>query len=273
MKSYIFIDGSYFIYHRYFSLVRWWKLSNPENDNDEQTHFSQNSVFVDKFKKIFLESIHSLPKKIHQLGATIIVGKDCKKENIWRKQFYQEYKATRQHNEDISFFMALAYNELFIKPHISRILFHPSLEADDCIAIYIKDIISSSQPNTIYIITSDKDYLQLMAPNIHIFDSKYTDLTKQKSSFGSAEKNLFCKIIMGDTSDNIPSVFTKCGAITAAKLYDNPTSFQEKLSREKANDKWKLNQLLVDFNYIPTHYREEFNITYKKSESEQVFIF
>ena len=106
-----------------------------------------------------------------------------------------------------------------------------------------------------------------MSTNIHIFDSKFTDLTKQKSSFGSAEKNLFCKIIMGDTSDNIPSVFTKCGAITASKLYDNPTSFQEKLSREKANDKWKLNQLLVDFNYIPTQYREEFNMIYKRTEN------
>ena len=267
MKSYIFIDGSYFIYHRYFSLIRWWKLSNPESYlDDNQTYFSQNTIFVDKFKKIFLESIHSLPKKFNQLGSTIIVGKDCKKENIWRKQYYQEYKANRQHNEDISFFMTLAYNELFIQPHISTILYHPSLEADDCIAIYIKDILSS-QSNTIHIITSDRDYLQLMSTNIHIFDSKFTDLTKQKSSFGSAEKNLFCKIIMGDTSDNIPSVFTKCGAITASKLYDNPISFQEKLSREKANDKWKLNQLLVDFNYIPTQYREEFNMIYKRTEN------
>ena len=93
MKSYIFIDGSYFIYHRYFSLIRWWKLSNPESYlDDNQTYFSQNTIFVDKFKKIFLESIHSLPKKFNQLGSTIIVGKDFKKENIWRKQYYQEYK-------------------------------------------------------------------------------------------------------------------------------------------------------------------------------------
>jgi 5'-3' exonuclease len=256
MKNYIFIDGSYFVYHRYFSLVRWWKCCHEEEKNGIEI-FSQNKVFVDKFKKTFLELIHSLPKKLNKLGATILVGKDCKKKNIWRKQFYNEYKETRTHNEDISFFMTISYNELFIQPHISMILHHPSLEADDCIAIYIQDILQDAF-QSISIITSDKDYLQLVAPTIYVFDMKLNDLSKQKSSFGCSKKDLFCKIVMGDISDNIPPIFKKCGMKTSAKYFDDQTSFYERLHRENAMEQWKLNQLLVDFHSIPTNIRKEF---------------
>lgn len=256
MKNYIFIDGSYFIYHRYFSLVRWWKCSQQQ-DTPQTELFSQNKIFVDKFKKTFLESIHSLPKKLNKLGATILVAKDCKKKDIWRKQYYNEYKETRQHNNDISFFMTIAYNELFIQPHISIILHHPSLEADDCIAIYIQDILQETFL-TISIITSDKDYLQLVTPTISIFDLKFNDLSKQKSSFGSSKKDLFCKTVMGDVSDNIPPIFKNCGLKTSAKYFDDQTSFFERLQRENASEQWKLNQLLVDFHYIPTNIRKEF---------------
>lgn len=254
MKKYIFIDGSYFVYYRYFSLVRWWKSCQEENT---MIPYSQNKVFVDKFKKTFLESIHSLPKKLNQIGAIILVAKDCKKKDIWRKQFYNEYKENRQHNEDISFFMSISYNELFIQPHVSMILYHPSLEADDCIAIYIRDILQEAF-QTISIITSDKDYLQLVTPTISAFDMKFNDLSQQKSSYGCPKKDLFCKIVMGDVSDNIPSVFKKCGIKTSAKYFEDQPAFYERLTRDNAMEQWKLNQLLVDFQFIPTNIRKEF---------------
>jgi len=258
MSKYLFIDGSYFVFYRYFSLVRWWKITNPE-DNMISTGFTENTLFVDKFKKTFIDTLTSLPKKLNILGAKIIVGKDCKRENIWRKQYYKEYKETRQKNTDIAYFMKLAYDELFLSASVSLILHHSSLEADDCIALYVKHLSQKGRDKEIYIITSDKDYLQLTTTkNIHLVDLGFKDLTKQKSSYGCAAKDLFCKIVMGDTSDNIPSIFLKCGPKTAEKCYDDPYFFQERLKRENADERWKLNQLLVDFNYIPKEIRNEF---------------
>ena len=58
----------------------------------------------------------------------------------------------------------------------------------------------------IFIITSDKDYLQLSRPNVQIYNLAFKKLTEQKSSTGNPECDLFCKIVMGDPSDNIKSV-------------------------------------------------------------------
>jgi 5'-3' exonuclease len=262
LTNYIFIDGSYFVFHRYFSLSRWWKLSHPEENNDN-INFTDNPDFIDKFKKTFIDSLNTLEKKlkIKSKEVTIIVGKDCHRENIWRKQYYKQYKGTRQKNDDIAYFMKLAYEELYFT-RTQLIINHPQLEADDCIALYVKKLIQLDNICTtnIYIITSDKDYLQLVTTDhIYLFDLAFKDLTKQKSSYGSAEKDLFCKIVMGDPSDNISSVFTKCGPKTAVKYYENQSLFREKLEKdENANNKWILNRILVDFNYIPEHLCNEF---------------
>jgi len=251
MISYIFIDGSYFVFYRYFSLIRWWKTSKQE----ELENYSENEIFVEKFKKIFKENIENLSKKLNIKNSDIriIIGKDCIKENIWRKQLFKEYKENRKKNQDIKFFMKLAYDELFINYNI---ISHPFLEADDCIALYVKNKLNNE--NEIYIITSDKDYLQLSRENLYIYNLAFKELTKEKSSFQNPEKDLFCKIVMGDISDNISSVFSKCGIKTAEKYFNDKTFFENKLKNENAYDKFYLNQKLIDFNFIPEDIKYEF---------------
>lgn len=46
--TFIFIDGSYFCFYRYFALINWWKNAYPEEILDDPI---QNIKFVDKFKK------------------------------------------------------------------------------------------------------------------------------------------------------------------------------------------------------------------------------
>ena len=86
----------------------------------------------------------------------------------------------------------------------------------------------------------------------------FKNIAEQKSSVGDAKIDLFCKIVMGDTSDNIPSVLSKCGPKTALKCYHDKAYFDERMKKENAYDKWTKNQLLVDFNYIPQHLIDEF---------------
>jgi DNA polymerase-1 len=179
-----------------------------------------------------------MPKKLKipkNVSPILIVGRDCKRENIWRNEIFPQYKANRANGQEDGFmggpFFKMAYEEqLFIKGGAKAILSHPKLEADDCIALSVKNI-ANKYPNChIYIITSDRDYLQLNAHNIDLYNLTYKNIAESKSSTGNAEDDLEIKIIMGDISDNIPSVFPKCGPKTAQKCFEDPEFFKKKMS-------------------------------------------
>ena len=203
--SFLFIDGSYFCFYRYHSIMRWWK-------------------------------------------------------NIWRNDFYDNYKGTRVNDPGFmgGKLFKMAYDEnLFQQGGARAILSHPKLEADDCVAISVKHVLKTYPNATINIITSDKDYLQLAGPNVKIFNLVFKNISELTLG-GSAEADLFCKIVMGDTSDNITSVLRKCGPKTALKCYNDKTYFNERMQSENAHDKFALNQKIIDFNYIPQNLVDEF---------------
>ena len=268
--TFIFVDGSYYNFYRYFALMQWWKNAYPEEPLDDPT---QNEKFVEKFKKTHVENLLNMPKKLKipkNVSPILIVGRDCKRENIWRNEIFPQYKANRANGQEDGFmggpFFKMAYEEqLFIKGGAKAILSHPKLEADDCIALSVK-YISNKYPNChIYIITSDRDYLQLNADNIDLYNLTYKNIAESKSSTGNAEDDLEIKIIMGDTSDNIPSVFPKCGPKTALKCIENPEFFNKKLDENPEYKKqYELNKILVNFNCIPNNLAEEFMSTLKK---------
>ena len=265
----ILIDGSYYCFHRFHSLLTWWKNAHPE-DTETLANPYTNETFVNKFRSTFVDNIHKIerhfnPKKkitntntntntnIH-IKSQIIVGKDCKREDIWRNNFIPQYKNTRKNDDRVKNFFKLVYTEnLFQKAGADTILEYPQLEADDCIALYIRQqLILKDDSLRFIIITSDKDYLQLACPQVEIYNLSFKMLTEQKSSLGDAKCNLFCKIVMGDISDNIPSIFLKCGPKTALKYYNNDELFQKKLEeKEEYKVKYALNKLLVDFESIP----------------------
>ena len=161
-------------------------------------------------KKNFVKNVKKISKKFNiskELQTILIVGKDCKRENIWRTKLFPEYKANRPNNNSIKYFFKIAYDEeLFQKGGVKAIIQHNHLEADDCIAISTKFIQRTYPDISIFIITSDKDYLQLSSSNVHLYNLNYKKLTDQKSCHGDPKLDLFCKIVTGDVSDNICSV-------------------------------------------------------------------
>ena len=62
---------------------------------------------------------------------------------------------------------------------------------------------------------------------------------------------------MGDISDNIPSIFPKCGPKTAKKCIDNPDFLKSKLKNEEYAKQYELNKQLVNFNNIPKNLEDE----------------
>lgn len=276
--TFVFIDGSYFSYYRYFSILSWWKRAYPDTKLDDPY---TNNIFVEKYKKTFVESVKEIPKKLNisrRDRPILIVGKDCKREEIWRQElcknndlFKGEYKGNRKNNSENGFmggpFIRMGYQDnLFVEGGVKAILDHPKLEADDCIAISVKYVLEKYPNARIYIITSDKDYLQLAETRVEIYNLMYQKLTEQKSSTGNSDCDLFCKTIMGDPSDNILSVLKKCGPKKALKCYKNREYFAEQMKKENAYEMYELNKKLVDFNEIPQVLINEFLDMIKKNK-------
>jgi 5'-3' exonuclease len=265
--TFIFVDGSYYNFYRYFALLQWWKNAYPDEPLVDPF---QNNKFVEKYKKIFIENLKQIPTKLKIPKTTkpiLIVGKDCKRENIWRMELFEKYKAGREREGFMGgpFFKMAYEEELFQKGGVKAILTHPKLEADDCIAISVKYLINKYPNCNIYIITSDKDYLQLNYSNVSLFNLGYKKLDDSKSSTGDAKKDLEIKIIMGDNSDNIPSVFPKCGLKTALKCIEDPEFFKRKMAdNSDYYNQYELNKKLINFNNIPQNLIVEFMETIQK---------
>jgi 5'-3' exonuclease len=261
--TFIFVDGSYYCFYRYYALLNWWKNAHPETTLDDPY---QNKNFVDKFKKTFVENLLAIPKKLKIQKPILVVGKDCKRENIWRMELFPKYKSNRVQEGFMGgpFFKMVYEEELFEKGGAKAILKHPKLEADDCIALSVKHLRNKYHDSHIYIITSDRDYLQLASSNVHLFNLTFKDIV-DKSSTGNAKNDLEIKIIMGDTSDNIPSVFPKCGLKTAQKCIADTEFFKKKMSdNSEYYAQYELNKKLVCFDNIPEELVSEFMATIKK---------
>jgi 5'-3' exonuclease len=255
MTNYILIDGSYFIFYRYFALLNWWKFSKKDLPLGIPI---ENEEFVAKFKKICVLKINELSSLLSIKDPIIIVGKDCKREKIWRMNIFPAYKGTRTNNgfEGGPFFK-LAYDSIFKDAGVKHILKHKSLEADDCIAIAAKELVKNPN-NTITIITSDTDYLQLIRPRIQIFNLKIKPIQTDKNSTGDSNKDLFIKIVKGDKSDNIPKIFNRCGKKKIDYYYANPSALFDELETLQLTENFHRNKTLIDFCNIPDDLVKEF---------------
>lgn len=253
--TYILIDMSYFIFYRYYALIGWWKLAKPD---DILGIPIDNSEFVEKFKKTFVDKLKEIPKKLKIKNYILFAGKDCPRLDIWRHKLFDKYKVNRVYDDEFlgGPFFKLAY-EILDNLKI-KILSHSQLEADDCIALAAKSLCIEKNNPSIVIITNDMDYLQLSAPHIKLINLKYKDLTDNKKWSGNPEQDLFCKIVMGDKSDDIPAIFKKCGPKTALKYYENKTLFEEQLKKENAYERYEKNKKIIDFNEIPEDLALEF---------------
>ena len=259
--TFIFVDGSYYCFYRFHALKNWWKNAHKDEPLKEP---DENKKFVEKFKKTFVENLLAIPKKL-KLHKTVsmkpitVVAKDCKRENIWRMKLYPKYKGSRKTDKQIGPFFEMVYDEdLFEKGGAQAILEHPNLEADDCIALSVKYLLVKYPECRIYIITGDHDYLQLCNDRVSLYNLTFKNIA-QKSSCGDAHKDLELKIIMGDTSDNIPAVFPKCGLKTAQKCVEDLEFFKKKMDNNpEYYAQYELNKKLVDFNNIPQQLVTEF---------------
>lgn len=264
----LLIDLSYYVFYRYFATFNWYKRQTTENVDVE--HIKDNIEFMEKYAKMFEKTLLDLMKK-HKINvaSNVVFVKDCSRDNIWRHQYYNAYKATREEksslfNKDVFIY---TYHTLIpqLKEKIGfQIIGHYCLEADDVIAIITKHMFNT-YPNNIHIsiITNDNDYIQLMnidrlsnvnEDNIVIIKNLQDKNICERVNC-SSQIYINVKKILGDKSDNIPSITRKCGEKTALKLASNEDVLKNLLEKDpEARKQYELNDLLIDFNNIPEEY-------------------
>ena len=157
MTNYILIDGSYYIFYRFYAIMMWWKNAHK---NDPLGEPIENKIFVDKFKHTFSTKLKDFIKKFKIVQPEIIYFKDCPRDTIWRNALFPNYKGNRNYDDFKGgpFFDLTYKTDLLKNSGIQHLIQFESLEADDCIALTTKKLLKNSNA-TIYIITSDMDYL------------------------------------------------------------------------------------------------------------------
>ncbi|QGR02137.1 DNA polymerase I [Ehrlichia ruminantium] len=178
----------------------------------------------------------------------LVVVFDTGSKNF-RHNIYSEYKSNRIKLPDdlISQFPLLreAVNALNIA--YEEVV---GYEADDVIATLSKNY-SKFDYIKVTVVTSDKDLLQLLEHNIHIFDpvkNKYIVEEDVQDKFGiSSSKLLDFLSLTGDASDNIPGV-PGIGIKTAAKLLNQFGSLDNLLSQSHAIEKNKCRESIIQYH-------------------------
>lgn len=280
MENIILVDSSYTSFYRFFATLRWFSFSNKEeykeHKDDPSYDWSKNKIFIEKYKKLYLDSIIKLVSKKIYKKSKVIFCLDTPKENVWRSSLTDDYKGGRvdlSKKRNFRPTFKITYNELIpnlVKNNPDKIysLRVDELEADDVIALTVKYIRKKNLDYDVYLISGDQDFLQLGYDRLHFMDYK-----KNKNAFQlteeEARKALLNKLICGDNSDNIKCIFPKDRKIVSNKLRKAVKESEDELEKFLKNNKeasknFKLNKKLIDFNYIPKKYNSKVNKVIKK---------
>lgn len=244
-NNYLIIDCSYMIFYVYYAIVSWFKKANPDENID-----NFDDLVNEKFEKRFLERLYDLTKKYKISNKNIYFCIDCAQKNIWRLEIDSNYKKTRKKDLKVAKAFTYVFKNIssFLEDKGMKFIKEDMAEADDIASIIVRKL-QEDEKNNIFIITSDHDYLQLINDNTFIYTLNNKSL--KDKSLGNPELDLQIKIIMGDKSDNIPSIFPKCGIKTALK-YINNNSLDIMFEKYKGSlERYEKNKILIDFSNIP----------------------
>jgi len=180
----------------------------------------------------------------------------CLEGRSWRKDYYAPYKRNRadaraaltasEQEEDKLFWEAFDTFKDFVTEKTNCIVLqNPQLEADDLIAGFIQ-----AHPNDNHVIIStDTDFVQLIAPNVKqyngvqectithegYFDDKGKPIidkkTQEPKSAPDPEWLLFEKCMRGDTSDNVFSAYPGVRTKGTSKKVGLSEAFEDRKSK------------------------------------------
>ncbi|HEY5469978.1 MAG TPA: DNA polymerase I [Bacteroidales bacterium] len=166
----------------------------------------------------------------------------------FRHEMFKEYKAHRDETpEDI--IKAVPYIKRLIEAYKIPVIDYPGFEADDVIGTLARK--ASERGFVTYMMTPDKDFAQLVSPNVFMFKPSRSgnesilwgvDDIKKEFSVQRPEQVIDVLALMGDSADNIPGA-PGVGPKTAMKLVSEYGSV-EALFRNTDKLKGKLREII-----------------------------
>ena len=201
------IDGSGYIFRAYYAL-------QPLSRKSDGLPTGAVSGFCSMLFKL-LEDSRSDDSNYKPTHFAVIF--DSARKNF-RNDIYSEYKANRAETpEDLA--PQFEYIRKSVKAFNLPSIELANYEADDLIATYAKKIIKAGAKVTV--ISSDKDFMQLVSEKIRLYDPMKSKVLGEKEvieKFGVKPNQVIdVQSLAGDSSDNIPGV-PGIGIKTASEL-------------------------------------------------------
>lgn len=262
------IDGSSYIFRAYFAI----------------RHLSTSGGFPTNAIYGFTSMLFKFIKDYDPRYVAMVFDS---KSRTFRSDIYPLYKANREKPPDD---LIPQFDKIFdvVRAFSIPIVQKDGFEADDLIGTIAKE--NEKEEINIVLVTGDKDFYQLVSPNIHLLDTmknKVTDIDEVKNRFGvGPEAVIDVLALSGDQVDNIPGV-KGIGEKTASKLiskysslegvYDNIEELKGKQKENLENDKDKafLSKQLVtiktDVEDIEKDYQKFGFNAFNSGELEKLF--
>lgn len=200
------LDAYALIYRAYYAFIR-----NPRINSKGQ---NTSAVFG------FVNTLEEILRKENPTHIAVVFDSPLPS---FRHIKYEEYKAQREPTpEDIK--ASIPIIKEILQTYNIPILEIPGYEADDVIGTIAKKM--ATQKVNIYMMTPDKDYVQLVDDHIFIYKPRYgnndfdildKEKVLEKYSLSHPMQMIDMLALMGDTSDNIPGC-PGIGPKTAQKL-------------------------------------------------------
>ncbi len=266
----ILVDTSYTTFHRFFAALRWLSFAKKElykehKDNNMFDWFTLKE-FADIYKKMYLKAIIDLVGAEIYKDSIVIFCMDAPQETLWRHELSTQcYKGNRvdmseKHNYKPTFkytYDILIPELIKNNKNIHSILI-PKMEADDIIALATRYIRYKRPNHMIYLVSGDNDFLQLGYENLYIADYKKKEMIHMTPA--EAKEALRQKIVSGDCSDNIPSIFPpniKINNKVKKAVKENKDDMKQFIKDNiEAKKLYEHNKKLISFKYIPKHFRK-----------------
>jgi 5'-3' exonuclease len=207
-----------------------------------------------KLGMAFHITLNSIRKAWQQFNGSHVIF--CLEGRSWRKDYYAPYKRNRsdaraahtekEAEEEKVFWEAFdTFKDFIAEKTNCTVLQHGQLEADDLIAGWIQ----SHPDDNHVIISTDTDFVQLIAPNVKQyngvmectitheghFDDKGRPIIDKKTQLPKPAPNpewlLFEKCMRGDTSDNVFSAYPGVRTKGSSKKVGLTEAFEDRSSK------------------------------------------
>ena len=276
-KFLICIDASYFAYVCLFASIKTFTEKHPDDaaywikpaEECDQKNLP-NILNCDNYKKVLMKQVMWKLENVEEVAKAnfqnemdecdvidVVFAMDDKLSNSFRKALYPEYKAHRalvkrqfQLQPIKDYIFDVIFKELDVEHengyHLIKV---EGAEGDDVIATTMMKLRANYVG--MMLIASDHDFLQI--DGIREFDLFGKEAKRDLGGeIVSAKDYLVGKILMGDRSDNIQQVFTRCGPKTALKWTKDKEALKKTLKEDHSlASRYLLNKKMIDFDSIP----------------------